>query len=63
LIRRAIFGEFMMFSPVSVHQELSEKQNRQTIRSAACHFSGGDFIRRVSSPHIGRESSSQTKPP
>ena len=27
----------------SGHQELAANKNRQTIRSAVCHFSGGDF--------------------
>jgi hypothetical protein len=33
----------MIFS-FRLHQELVAKQNRQTIRSAVCHFSGGDLF-------------------
>jgi hypothetical protein len=41
LIRSTIFGEFMMFSPpVSVHQELSDKQKPPT------HQGGGFIFRR-----------------
>jgi hypothetical protein len=53
LMRSTIFAEFMMFSPVSVHQELSGKaKNRQAHQGGGLQSSGGDFIQRVSSPHI-----------
>jgi hypothetical protein len=35
----------MMFSPVSVHQELSEKQKPRTHQGGGLSPSGGDFIR------------------
>jgi len=34
----------MMFFPVSVHQELSEKQKPHTHQGGGYHSSGGDFI-------------------
>jgi hypothetical protein len=34
----------MMFSPVSVHQELAEKQKPPTHQGGGFQSSGGDFI-------------------
>jgi hypothetical protein len=34
----------MMFSPVSVHQELSEEQKPPTHQGGGSQSSGGDFI-------------------
>jgi hypothetical protein len=44
LVRTAILDEFMMFYPVSVHQELSEKQKPRTHQGGGFQSSGGDFI-------------------
>jgi hypothetical protein len=49
---RTIFGEFMMFSPVSSASGTLGKTKTAHPSGRRFQSSGGDFIQRVSSPHI-----------